>query len=161
VDDELMRVRCLACGARLSLPSGTTYAACKKCGSEYLVSRRGGAYALQPISPDELALTREVAEVEREGEMGCANLALSMLAGVVILFCVIGGIGRFVLGSQAICVGSGVLALIMVAASAVLMLRNLERDRLRKVRLLASRPPLVDDVQSANSAEHPEGHSAE
>jgi DNA-directed RNA polymerase subunit RPC12/RpoP len=139
--DEPIRVRCLACQARLELPPRATYAACRKCGSEYLVSRRGGAYALQPLAPEEVALTQQVAAVEREQERGCANTALSLLAGIVILFCVVGGLGQVLFNNRLICVGSWVVALALVVPGAIVMLRNLQRDGRRKARLLAQPPP--------------------
>lgn len=139
--DEPIRVRCLACGTRLELPPRSRYAACRKCGSEYLVSRQGGAYALQPVAPEELALTREVAAVEREGEMGCANTALSVLLGVVILFCVIGSVGRLVFNNTASCLIAWALAMAVLIPGAVIMLRNLERDSRRRARLLARQGP--------------------
>jgi DNA-directed RNA polymerase subunit RPC12/RpoP len=139
--DEPIRVRCLACQARLELPPRATYAACRKCGSEYLVSRRGGAYALQPLAPEEVALTQQVAAVEREQEMGCANTALSLLAGIVILFCVVGGLGQILFNNRLSCVGSWVVALAFVVPGAIVMLRNLQRDARRKARLLAQPPP--------------------
>ncbi len=134
--DEPIRVRCLACQARFDLPPRSQYAACRKCGSEYLVSRKGGAYTLEPLTPAEFALSQQVAVVEREQEMGCANTALSLLAGVVVLFCAIGGIGRLVFDNSAACLVSWLLALLVVVPGAVIMLRNLERDRRRKARLL-------------------------
>jgi DNA-directed RNA polymerase subunit RPC12/RpoP len=155
--EEPMRVRCLACGARLELPPRTTYATCRKCGSEYLVSRRGGAYALQALAPEELQLTKDVAAVEREGELGCANTALSMLAVVVVLFCVIGGVGQVVFNSRAVCFGAGVIALALVGVGAVVMLRNLERDRRRKDRLLAARTAPTDDAPPPREAAGPVG----
>lgn len=142
--DEPMRVRCLACGVRLELPPRTTYATCRKCGSEYLVSRKGGAFALQALAPEEMQLTKDVAAVEREGELGCANTALSMLAVVVVLFCVIGGVGQVLFNSRAVCFGAGLIALGLVGVGAVIMLRNLERDRRRRERLLAGRVAPAD-----------------
>src|SRR5689334_21877990 len=118
--DEPIRVRCLACQARMELPPRAAYAACRKCGSEYLVNRRGGAYALQPLAPEEMALTRQVAAVEREQEMGCANTALSLLAGIVILFCVVGGLGQVLFNNRLVCVGSWVVALAFVVPGALL-----------------------------------------
>src|SRR5688572_30052949 len=108
--DEPIRVRCLACDARLMLPPRAAYAVCRKCGAEYLVNRRGGAFTLEPLTPEEFALTQEVAAVEREQEMGCANTALSLVAGVVILLCVVGGISRLVFNNQWVCLGTGVVA---------------------------------------------------
>ncbi|HEX6608034.1 MAG TPA: hypothetical protein VF276_14105 [Chloroflexia bacterium] len=143
--DEPIRVRCLACQARLELPPRATYAACRTCGSEYLVSRRGGAYALQPLAPEEVALTQQVAAVEREQEMGCANTALSLLAGIVILFCVVGGLGQVLFNNRLVCVGSWVVALALVVPGAIVMLRNLQRDGQRKARLLAQ-PPAASEA---------------
>jgi DNA-directed RNA polymerase subunit RPC12/RpoP len=150
--DEPIRVRCLACQARLELPPRATYAACRKCGSEYLVSRRGGAYALQPLAPEEVVLTQQVAAVEREQEMGCANTALSLLAGIVILFCVVGGLGQVLFNNRLVCVGSWVVALALVVPGAIVMLRNLQRDGQRKARLLAH-PPAGPDPSMPAPAE--------
>ncbi len=122
----------------MDLPPRTNYAACRKCGSEYMVSRRGGAYALQPVTPEEFVLTQQMAAVEHEREMGCANIALSILAGVTILFCLIGGLGQILFNNRAICFGSGLLAVALVGVGAVVMLRNLERDRRREARLLGT-----------------------
>jgi DNA-directed RNA polymerase subunit RPC12/RpoP len=155
--EEPMRVRCLACGARLELPPRTTYATCRKCGSEYLVSRRGGAYALQALAPEELQLTKDVAAVEREGELGCANTALSMLAVVVVLFCVVGGVGQVVFNSRVVCFGAGLIALALVGVGAVVMLRNLERDRRRKERLLAAHAAPGDGAGPPREAAGPSG----
>ena len=124
----------------MELPPRAAYAACRKCGSEYLVSRRGGAYTLQPLAPEEVALTQQVAAVEREQEMGCANTALSLLAGIVILFCVVGGLGQILFNNRLVCVGSWVVALAFVVPGAIVMLRNLERDGRRKARLLTHGP---------------------
>ncbi|HMA36780.1 MAG TPA: hypothetical protein VKY74_20160 [Chloroflexia bacterium] len=141
--DETVRVRCPACETRLDLPPRATYATCRKCGSEYLVSRRGGAYTLQPLTPEEFVLSQQVATVEREGEMGCANTALSISAGVVVLFCVIGGVGRFVFNNTLICLVAGIIALGMVSVGAVVMLRNLRRDQRRRARLVARQEALA------------------
>ncbi len=131
-------MRCLACEARLELPPRSTYAACRHCGSEYRVSRRGGAYALEPLDAAAVALSREVAAVEREQEMGCANTALSLVAGLVLVLCVVGGVGRFVFQNDLVCLFTWVIALVLTVPGAVIMLRNLERDRRRKARLLAA-----------------------
>jgi DNA-directed RNA polymerase subunit RPC12/RpoP len=160
--DEPIRVRCLACQARLELPPRATYAACRKCGSEYLVSRRGGAYALQPLAPEEVVLTQQVAAVEREQEMGCANTALSLLAGIVILFCVVGGLGQVLFNNRLVCVGSWVVALALVVPGAIVMLRNLQRDGQRKARLLAHPPAGPDPPMPAEDGKDgPAPESAE
>lgn len=136
--DELTRVRCLACDTRLILPPRATYVACTHCGSEYLIARRGSALTLQPIAPDELARTQAVAAVERAGEMGCANLGLSLIAVVTVLLCVIGGVGLQVFNSRAICTGTAVLALLLVVVGAVVMRRNLAQADRERTHLLAA-----------------------
>ncbi len=144
--DEPIRVRCLACDTRLALPPKATYVACAHCGSEYVIARRGSAVTLQPLAPDELERVQAVAAVEREGEMGCANLGLSMLAAVTVLLCVIGGVGLQVFNSRAICTGTAALALVLVVIGAVVMRRNLAQTDQQRTELLAVQaatdPPL-------------------
>ena len=136
--DEPIRVRCLACDTRLALPPKATYLACTHCGSEYVIVRRGSAVTLQPISPGELERTQAVAAVERAGEMGCANLGLSMIAAVTVLLCVIGGVGLQVFNSRAVCTGTAALALVLVVVGAVVMRRNLARSDRELAQLIAT-----------------------
>ena len=116
MDDDLIRLHCPACGTRMELAPRTTYAACRKCGSEYLVARRRGAWTLEPLTPDEVARSREVA----------AALLRSTGAG-----------GWLVLGAWAV-------AFALFVPLAVVMLRNLERDRRRRARLLARKEAAGD-----------------
>src|SRR6476661_7582528 len=142
--DDLIRVRCPACETRMELPPRTTYAACRKCGSEYLVQRQRGAWTLQPLVPEEVELNQELAAVERRQEMGCANTALSILHFFLVLFCVIGGVGRLVFNNIWVCFGAWVVAFALFIPLAITMLRNLERDRRRRERLLVQRESLLD-----------------
>ncbi len=136
--DEPIRVRCLACDTRLALPPRATYVACTHCGSEYMIARRGSAVTLQPIAPDELERTQALAAVERAGEMGCANLGLSMIAAVTVLLCVIGGVGLQVFNSRAVCTGTAALALLLVVVGAVVMRRNLAWSDRELAQLIAT-----------------------
>ena len=148
MDDDLIRLHCPACGTRMELAPRTTYAACRKCGSEYLVARRRGAWTLEPLTPDEVALSREVAAVERRQEMGCANTALSIVAFFLVLFCLIGVVGAALLRSTGaggwLVLGAWAVAFALFVPLAVVMLRNLERDRRRRARLLARKEAAGD-----------------
>jgi hypothetical protein len=149
--DDLIRLRCPACETRMDLPPRTTYAACRRCGSEYLVERRRGAWTLQPLNPAEMELSQELAAVERGQEMGCANTALSIMAFFLVLFCIIGGVGRLVFDNIWVCFGAWVVAFALFIPLAITMLRNLERDRRRRERLLARKEALAatSDVDPA------------
>ncbi len=138
----------------MDLPMRTTYAACRHCGSEYLVERRRGAWTLQPLTPEEVALSQEVAEVERRQEMGCANTALSILAFFTVFFCLIGVAGWCATRNSWISLGTWVIAFGLFVPLAIVMLRNVNRGRLRRDRLLLRKAAAADaipiPVQSAD-----------
>jgi DNA-directed RNA polymerase subunit RPC12/RpoP len=144
--DDLIRLRCPACGTRMDLPPRTTYAACRHCGSEYLVERRRGAWTLQPLTPEEVALSQEVAAVERRQEMGCANAALSILAFFTVFFCVIGVAGWCATRNSWISLGTWVVAFALFVPLAIAMLRNVERGRVRRERLLARKAAIMPNL---------------
>jgi DNA-directed RNA polymerase subunit RPC12/RpoP len=153
--DDLIRLRCPACGTRMELAPRTTYAACRQCGSEYLVQRQRGAWTLQPLAPDELELSQEMAAVERGQEMGCANTALSILAFFLVLFCVIGGVGRLLFNNIWICFAAWVVAFALFVPLAITMLRNLERGRRRRERLLVRKLAITDAAVLTPAPEPP------
>lgn len=147
--DDLIRLRCPACGTRMDLPARTTYAACRHCGSEYLVERRRGAWTLQPLTPEEVALSQEVAAVERRQEMGCANAAMSILAFFTVFFCLIGVAGWCATRNSWISLVTWLVAFALFVPLAIAMLRNVERGRVRRERLLARKAALAPDLDAA------------
>jgi DNA-directed RNA polymerase subunit RPC12/RpoP len=147
--DDVIRLRCPACGTRMDLPARTTYAACRHCGSEYLVERRRGAWTLQPLTPEEVALSQEVAAVERRQEMGCANTALSILAFFTVFFCLIGVAGWCATRNSWISLVTWVIAFALFVPLAITMLRNVERGRVRRERLLARKAAVAPDLPEA------------
>jgi DNA-directed RNA polymerase subunit RPC12/RpoP len=161
--DDVIRLRCPACETRMDLPPRTTYAACRHCGSEYLVQRRRGAWTLQPMSPQEVELSQELAAVERRQELGCANTAFSIMAFFLVLFCVIGGAGRLIFNNVWICFGAWVVAFALFVPLAITMLRNLERDRRRRERILVRKEAALTAAVAAEEAVAPpaDGHAPE
>lgn len=151
--DDVVRLRCPACGTRMDLPARTTYAACRHCGSEYLVERRRGAWTLQPLTPEEVALSQEVAEVERRQEMGCANTALSILAFFMVFFCLIGVAGWCATRNSWISLGTWVIAFGLFVPLAIVMLRNVNRGRARRDRLLLRKAATADSITIPLSAD--------
>jgi DNA-directed RNA polymerase subunit RPC12/RpoP len=139
--DEPTRLHCPACRHRMDIPPKTSYAVCKHCGSEYMVQWRGGAYTLQPLTPEEFEVNREVATAEREQEMGCANTALSLIAVIVVLFCVIGGVGRLAFDNIWVCLVAWAVAFALLVPGAIIMLRNLQAAQRRKERLMQKLQP--------------------
>ena len=61
-----------------------------------------------------------------------------------MLFCVIGGVGRFVFNNVWVCFGAWVVAFALFVPLAVTMLRNLERGRRQRERLVARKLALAD-----------------
>jgi hypothetical protein len=133
----------------MDLPARTTYAACRHCGSEYLVQRRRGAWTLQPLTPEEVALSQEVAAVEHRQEMGCANTAFSILAFFTVFFCLIGVAGWCATRNSWISLGTWVIAFALFVPLAITMLRNVERGRVRRERLLARKAAAMPDLPDA------------
>jgi DNA-directed RNA polymerase subunit RPC12/RpoP len=159
--DDLIRLRCPACGTRMDLPARTTYAACRHCGSEYLVERRRGAWTLQPLTPEELALSQEVAAVEHRQEMGCANAAMSILAFFTVFFCLIGVAGWCATRNSWISLVTWLIAFALFVPLAIAMLRNVERGRVRRERLLARKAALAPDLDAAADLAPPGGAAPE
>jgi DNA-directed RNA polymerase subunit RPC12/RpoP len=155
--DDLIRLRCPACGTRMDLPARTTYAACRHCGSEYLVERRRGAWTLQPLTPEEVALSQEVAAVEHRQEMGCANAALSILAFFTVFFCLIGVAGWCATRNSWISLATWLVAFALFVPLAIAMLRNVERGRVRRERLLARKAAMAADLDAAAGPAPPGG----
>src|SRR5215210_5538817 len=71
---DVVRIACPACGSRLSVMPRVKYLACKHCGSEYLVQRRGNTIGLEPFVEEQYEISQKIAEVERSQGEGCSNV---------------------------------------------------------------------------------------
>ena len=87
MDVDGVRIVCPACGRRLVVMPRIEYIACRNCGSEYTVQRKGNTIGLEAFVPEQVELSRQIADVERSQGEGCSNVFFWILLVTGVLFC--------------------------------------------------------------------------
>jgi hypothetical protein len=133
------------------------YLACKHCGSEYTVQRRGNSIGLEPFSEEQFEISRQIAEVERVQGEGCSNVFFWILLVAGVTFCGIGFASRALFDTSIpFIVGWAVSIAALIAASGVL-LRMLNSQREERLRLETRQEELYREARS----DHPSAHEEE
>ena len=133
------------------------YLACKHCGSEYTVQRRGNTIGLEPFSAEQFEISRQIAEVERAQGEGCSNVFFWILLVAGVLFCGVGFLSRALFNTSIpFIVGWAVSIAALVAAGGVL-LRSLNAQREDRLKLEAKQEELYKESRS----DHPPAHEEE
>lgn len=92
---EVIRMRCPTCERRLEVPTTAKLVACARCGSEYVVNKRGGTITLTPYRDQVQELNEQIAHAEQEQAGGCANLTFSSVGLGALAFFIFGMLGIF------------------------------------------------------------------
>ncbi len=153
MDTDVERIACPACGARLAVMPRVKYLICTRCGSEYLVQRRGSAIGLEPFVPEQFEISRQIAEVEREQGEGCSNVFFWIFVVVGVFFCVGGYLSRTLFGTSLPLVIGWAISMLALSVGAVVMLRMLNARRAERVKLEARRQRLYEQQYRPGDAE--------
>lgn len=133
---DAVRLACPACGSRLTIMPRVDYVACKHCGSEYLVQRRGNTVGLEAFSQEQYDISQGIAEVEKKQGEGCSNVFFWIFLVTAIAFCGAGYLGRtFFANNNMLLIGGWIISLVALAAAAIVLLRVLNSQRADRLKL--------------------------
>jgi DNA-directed RNA polymerase subunit RPC12/RpoP len=150
MDVDGVKIVCPACGSRLVILPRVQYIACRHCGSEYTVNRRGNSIGLEPFSPEQFELSRQIANVEKEQAEGCSNVFFWILLVSGVLFCGLGFLTRALFQSSWIFVAGWAISLIVLVAAAGVMLRTLNAQREVRISLEAKQKAMFEQMAAAD-----------
>jgi DNA-directed RNA polymerase subunit RPC12/RpoP len=153
MDIDGVRIVCPACGSRLVILPRVQYIACRHCGSEYTVQRRGNSIGLEPFSAEQFEISRQIAEVEREQGEGCSNVFFWILLVSGVLFCGLGFLTRALFHSSVIFILGWAVSMVALVAAAGVMLRTLNEQRQVREKLEAKQKALYEQMGSASDEE--------
>ena len=153
MDVDGVRIVCPACGSRLVILPRVQYIACRHCGSEYTVQRRGNSISLEPFSAEQFEISRQIAEVEREQGEGCSNVFFWILLVSGVLFCGLGFLTRALFHSSVIFILGWAVSMVALVAAAGVMLRTLNEQRQVREKLEAKQEALYEQMGSASEEE--------
>ena len=153
MDVDGVKIVCPACGSRLVILPRVQYIACRHCGSEYTVNRRGNSIGLEPFSPEQFELSRQIANVESAQAEGCSNVFFWILLVSGVLFCGLGFLTRALFQSSWIFVAGWAISLIVLVAAGGVMLRMLNAQREVRLELEARQRMLYEQMATDNKAE--------
>jgi hypothetical protein len=146
MDIDGVKIVCPACGRRLVIMPRVEYLACRNCGSEFTVQRKGNSIGLEPFIPEQVELSRQIAEVERSQGEGCSNVFFWILLVTGVLFCGVGVLSRALFQTSVpFVLGWGISIITLVVAAGVL-LRSLNTQREQRLRLEAKRQRLYEQM---------------
>jgi hypothetical protein len=146
MDVDGVKIICPACGWRLVVMPRVEYLACRNCGSEYTVQRKGNSIGLEPFVPEQVEISRQIAEVERSQGEGCSNVFFWLLLVTGVLFCGIGFLSRALFQTSVPFVLGWAISLIVLVVAAGVMLRSLNTQREERLRLEAKRQELYEQM---------------
>lgn len=132
------------------------YLACKHCGSEYMVQRRGNSIGLEPFSEEQFEISKQIAAVERAQGEGCSNVFFWILLVAVVLFCGVGFASRALFDTSIPFILGWAASLIALVAAAGVLLRSLNTQREERLRLERRQAQLYAEVLSDHPAAHEE-----
>ncbi len=146
MDVDGVKIVCPACGSRLVIMPRVQYIACRHCGSEYTVNRNGNSIGLEPFSPEQFEISRQIADVEKVQAEGCSNVFFWILLVAGVLFCGLGFLTRALFQSSWIFVAGWAISLIVLVAAAGVMLRMLNTQREVRLELEAKQRTLYEQM---------------
>jgi hypothetical protein len=120
------------------------YIACRHCGSEYTVNRRGNSIGLEPFSPEQFEISRQIADVERVQGEGCSNVFFWILLVTGVLFCGLGFLTRALFQSSWIFIAGWAISVIVLVAAGGVALRLLNEQRFVRETLEAKQKDLYE-----------------
>jgi DNA-directed RNA polymerase subunit RPC12/RpoP len=153
MDVDGVKIVCPACGSRLVIMPRVQYIACRHCGSEYTVNRHGNSIGLEPFSPEQFEISRQIADVEKVQAEGCSNVFFWILLVAGVLFCGLGFLTRALFQSSWIFVGGWAISLIVLVVAAGVMLRMLNTQREVRLKLEAKQRTLYEQMATDNLEE--------
>jgi hypothetical protein len=146
MDVDGVRIVCPACGWRLVVMPRVEYLACRNCGSEYTVTRKGNSIGLEPFVPEQVEISKQIAEVERQQGEGCSNVFFWILLVTGVFFCGIGFLSRALFQTSVPFVLGWAISLITLVVAAGVMLRTLNTQRFERLKLEAKRQKLYEQM---------------
>lgn len=132
------------------------YLACKHCGSEYLVQKRGNSIGLEPFSQEQYDLSKQIAAVERAQGEGCSNVFFWILLVSGVLFCGVGFLSRALFDTSIPMIIGWVVSLAALVSAAGVLLRTLNAQRFEREKLEAKQAELYAESASDHPAAHEE-----
>jgi hypothetical protein len=129
------------------------YLACRNCGSEYTVQRKGNSIGLEPFVPEQVEISKQIAEVERSQGEGCSNVFFWILLVTGVLFCGIGFASRALFQTSIPFVLGWAISLIVLVVAAGVLLRSLNTQREERLRLEAKRQRLYEQMGGGEEGE--------
>ncbi|HST04288.1 MAG TPA: hypothetical protein VLQ48_06080 [Chloroflexia bacterium] len=156
MDIDGVRIVCPACGSRLVILPRVQYIACRHCGSEYTVNRRGNSIGLEPFSPEQFEISRQIADVERVQGEGCSNVFFWILLVTGVLFCGLGFLTRALFQSSWIFIAGWAISVIVLVAAGGVALRLLNEQRFVRETLEAKQKDLYDQMGDVDETTAPD-----
>ncbi|MGA7731936.1 MAG: hypothetical protein WCD37_11785 [Chloroflexia bacterium] len=156
MDVEGIRIVCPACGSRLVVMPRVQYLACRHCGSEYTVQRRGNSIGLETFSAEQFEISRQIADVERAQGEGCSNVFFWILLVAGVGFCGIGFASRALFDTSIPFIVGWAVSLVALVAAAGVLLRMLNTRRYERLKLEAKQDELYREARSDHPAAHEE-----
>ena len=153
MDVDGVRIVCPACGRRLVVMPRVEYIACRNCGSEYTVQRKGNTIGLEAFVPEQVEISRQIADVERSQGEGCSNVFFWILLVTGVLFCGVGFLSRALFQTSVPFVLGWAISLITLVVAAGVLLRSLNTQREQRLRLEAKRQKLYEQMGGGDDAE--------
>ncbi len=141
---DAVRIACPACGSRLTVMPRIQYLACRHCGSEYLVQRRGNTIGLEAFAEEQYEISKQIANVEKTQSEGCSNVFFWIFAVAAIFFCLLGYLGRTFLQNNVLLVGGWALSLLALVVGAGVVIKMLNSQRGERVKLEARQQELYE-----------------
>jgi hypothetical protein len=117
------------------------------------VNRRGNSIGLEPFSPEQFELSRQIADVENVQAEGCSNVFFWILLVSGVLFCGLGFLSRALFQSSWIFIAGWAISLIVLVAAGGVMLRMLNAQREVRLELEARQRTLYEQMATGNEAE--------
>jgi hypothetical protein len=100
------------------------------------VQGRGNTVGLEPFSPEQYEISRQIAEVERKQGEGCSNVFFWIFLVTAITFCGAGYLGRtFFANNNVLLIGGWIVSLLALSAAAAVLLRVLNAQRADRLKL--------------------------
>jgi hypothetical protein len=146
MDVDGVKIVCPACGRRLVVMPRVQYIACRNCGSEYTVQRNGNSVGLETFVPEQVELSKQIADIERSQGEGCSNVFFWILLVTGIFFCGIGFLSRALFQTSVPFVLGWAISLITLVVAAGVLLRTLNAQRVERLRLEARRQKLYEQM---------------
>jgi hypothetical protein len=144
MDVDGVRIVCPACGWRLVVMPRVQYLACRNCGSEYTVQRNGNSIGLEPFVPEQVEISRQIAEVEKSQGEGCSNVFFWILLVTGVFFCGIGFLSRALFQTSVPFVLGWAISIITLVVASGVLLRSINTQRLQRLKLEAKRQKLYE-----------------